>query len=72
MADFETWKFTSLVLFAREAQERITDLEALLIVSTADFQTRIDALELALADCDKDRKTLLVELRKAIIYGDRA
>lgn len=49
MANFETWKFDSLVKFAREAQERIAELEA------------------TLAECDKDRKDLLVELRKMIL-----
>jgi len=28
MADFDTWKFSSLVQFAREAQTKITELEA--------------------------------------------
>lgn len=49
MANFETWKFDSLVKFARDAQAKIEELEA------------------TLAECDKDRKDLLVELRKMIL-----
>ncbi len=56
MANFETWKFDSLVKFAREAQERITFLEGELAEQRA-----------TLAECDKDRKDLLVELRKMIL-----
>ena len=49
MANFELWKFDSLVQFAREATTRITELEE------------------QLAECDKDRKELLTELRKLIV-----
>lgn len=55
MANFETWKFDSLVKFAREAQDRIKFLEDKLAEQTA-----------TLAECDKDRKDLLVEFRKLI------
>ncbi len=53
MANFETWKFDSLVKFARESQARIQELEE------------------TLAECDKDRKDLLVELRKMILKEGR-
>lgn len=55
MASFETWKFDSLVRFARESQERIKFLEDRLAEQTA-----------TLAECDKDRKDLLREMRKMI------
>lgn len=53
MADFEMWKFDSLVQFARDMQGRVAELEA------------------ALAECDKDRKDLLAELRKMIVASAR-
>ena len=55
MANFETWKFDSLVQFAREAQERITFLEAALAEQRG-----------VLAECAADRKDLLDEMRKLI------
>ena len=71
MADFATWKFESLVQFAHEAQTKIKDLETMVLSDTAEFQTRIDALELALAECGKDRRHLLDELRKAIVKDSK-
>lgn len=71
MADFNTWKFESLVQFAHDAQTKIKDLEALVLSDTAEFQARIDALELALAECGKDRRHLLDELRKTIVENNK-
>ena len=74
MANFETWKFDSLVAFAREAQASIAVLEIKLreTNSTA-LYARITELEAqmreaqeTLAECDRDRKDLLNELRKMI------
>lgn len=74
MANFETWKFDSLVAFAREAQASIAVLEIKLreTNSTA-LYARITELEAqmreaqeTLAECDRDRKDLLQELRKMI------
>lgn len=74
MANFETWKFDSLVAFAREAQANLAVLEIKLreTNSTA-LYARITELEAqmreaqeTLAECDRDRKDLLNELRKMI------
>ena len=67
MANFETWKFDSLVAFAREAQANLAVLEIKLreTNSTA-LYARIAELEAELAECDRDRKDLLNELRKMI------
>ncbi len=74
MANFETWKFDSLVAFAREAQANLAVLEIKLreTNSTA-LYARITELEAqmreaqeTLAECDRDRKDLLQELRKMI------
>ena len=67
MANFETWKFDSLVAFAREAQANLAVLEIKLreTNSTA-LYARITELEETLAECDRDRKDLLTELRKMI------
>lgn len=71
MADFETWKFDSLVQFAQEAQARIAVLEIKLNENNStSLYTRITELEGALreaqetlAECDKDRKDLLNAMR---------
>jgi len=75
MADFETWKFASLVDFAREAQAKLAVLEIQLAqINATALYTRITELEEVvreaqetLAECDKDRKDLLAELRKMIV-----
>lgn len=78
MANFETWKFDSLVAFAREAQANLAVLEIKLreTNSTA-LYARITELEAqmreaqeTLAECDRDRKDLLNELRKLLVQGD--
>ena len=67
MANFETWKFDSLVAFAREAQASIAVLEIKLRETNGTaLYARITELEAELAECDRDRKDLLNELRKMI------
>lgn len=66
MANFEIWKFDSLVTFAREAQTRIAVLEIRLAEGDQALHDRIAELEETLAECDKDRKDLLVEMRKML------
>lgn len=51
-ANFELWKFDSLVSFARDATKRMTELEA------------------ENAELVKDRRDLLVELRKLLVKED--
>lgn len=68
MADFETWKFSSLVDFAREAQAKLAVLEIQLAQNNStELYARITELEKDLYECDRDRKDLLAELRKMIV-----
>lgn len=63
MADFDTWKFDSLVQFARESQERNAFLEG----EVTRLRAQVQEMSNTLAECDKDRKDLLVELRRMIV-----
>lgn len=51
-ANFELWKFDSLVQFARDATKRMAELEA------------------ENAELRKDRRDLLVEIRKLMVKED--
>ena len=75
MANFETWKFDSLVAFAREAQASIAVLEiklretngTALYARITELEAQMREAQETLAECDRDRKDLLKELRKIII-----
>ena len=75
MANFETWKFDSLVQFARETQARIAVLEiqiaetnsTALYARITELETELRAALETLGECDKDRKDLLQELRRRIL-----
>lgn len=74
MANFETWKFDSLVAFAREAQASIAVLEiklretngTALYARITELEAQMREAQETLAECDRDRKDLLKELRKII------
>lgn len=74
MANFETWKFDSLVAFAREAQASIAVLEiklketnsTALYARITELEAQMREAQVTLAECDRDRKDLLKELRKMI------